>query len=93
MPIDKRDLQWKEFFEKEKVYRKFILELLHADPGKAYTFLEICSEVYKKVSKKHVKQDVIFEGNVRAALQDPTIAIVFHEDETYYTLKDDALLK
>jgi hypothetical protein len=28
MPIDKKDLQWKEFFEKEKVYRKIVLELL-----------------------------------------------------------------
>jgi hypothetical protein len=93
MPIDKRDLQWKEYFDKEKAYRKFILEVLHANPDKAYTFLELCGEVHKRVSRKHIQQDAIFEGNIRAALQDPSIAIVFHEGETYYTLKDDVLLK
>lgn len=88
MPIDRRDLEWKGYFDKEKVYRKFILELLNDNPDKAYTFLELCAEVHGKIGKKLVKEDEIFEGNVRAALQDPAIAIVFHEKETYYTLKD-----
>ena len=93
MPIEKKKLQFKEFSKKEILYRKFIIDLLNANPDQAYSFLELCTEVHSKVGRDNVKLDAIFEGNVRAALQDPSIAIVFHEGETYYTLKDDKYLK
>ena len=93
MPIDRADLDWKEFSQKEKVYRKLVLELLYEDPEKAYTFLELCAHVHGKVGKPQVKNDQVFEGNMRAAILDQRIAIVFHNGETYYTLKEEELRK
>ena len=89
MPISKREIDWKDYDHKEMLYRGMVLELLMGDKENAYTFLEICSHIYGKLGQNNVKMDKAFEGNVRAALLDPRIALQFYEGETYYSIKEN----
>ena len=89
MPISKDEVRWKDYNKKELLYRGFILELLMDNPDQAYTYSELCAHIIGRLGDEVVKQDNTFEGNVRAGLMDPRIAIALHKGQTYYSIKEN----
>ncbi len=89
MPVSKKDIQWKDYENKDTLYRGFILDLLMDNPDSAYTIDEVREQVGVKIGPDAVKSDLHFEGNVRAALLDPRIAFTIMNGVNYYSLKDN----
>jgi|GEM_PF-6860974 len=89
MPISKKDIQWKDYENKDTFYRGLILELLMANPDSAYTIDEIRANIVNRIGPDAVQKDLHFEGNVRAALLDPRIAFTLMSGINYYSLKDN----
>ena len=89
MPISKKDIQWKDYENKDTLYRGFILDLLMANSDSAYTIDELRAHVGAKIGPDAVQKDLHFEGNVRAALLDPRIAFTIMKGVNYYSLKDN----
>lgn len=88
MPISKKDVQWKDYENKDTFYRGLILELLMDNPELAYTIEEIRAQIGTKIGPDAVNKDLHFEGNVRAALMDSRIAFNIMNGINYYSLKD-----
>lgn len=88
MPISKKEIQWKDYENKDTFYRGFILDLLMANSDQAYTIEELRAHVAEQIGLEAAQKDTRFEGNIRAALMDPRIAFTIGEGVNYYSLKD-----
>jgi hypothetical protein len=89
MPVSKKDIQWKDYENKDTFYRGLILELLMSDPDKAYTIEELRAYVASRIGPDAAQKDTSFEGNIRAALMDPRIAFTLMDGAYYYSLMDN----
>jgi hypothetical protein len=89
MPVNKKDIQWKEYENKDTLYRGFILDLLMEYPESAYSIDELRAFIGSKIGPDAVARDIHFEGNIRAALLDQRIAFTIMDGLNYYSLKDN----
>jgi hypothetical protein len=90
MPINKNDAQWKDYENKDRLYRGFILDLLMANKELAYTIEELRAHVGTQIGLDAVQKDTNFEGNIREALMDQRISFTLLNGSYYYSLKDSA---
>jgi hypothetical protein len=90
MPINKNDAQWKDYENKDRLYRGFILDLLMANKELAYTIEELRAHVGTQIGLDSVQKDTNFEGNIRAALMDQRISFTLLNGSYYYSLKDNS---
>jgi hypothetical protein len=89
MPVSKKDLQWKDYEQKDTLYRGIVLEIMMNNKDSGYTLQEVIDAIKERVGPDAAKSDRAFEGNVRAALLDPRIAMTLMDGVPYYSLKDN----